>query len=59
MEYEILIGTETLAKEFGALGFPTLVVITPDGRIDSLHVGLIEVAELEKILTSHRQAARS
>jgi peroxiredoxin len=55
--YQILIGTEALAKQFGALGFPTLVVVTPDGKIDSLHVGLIEVAELQQILTEHRQAA--
>jgi thiol-disulfide isomerase/thioredoxin len=55
--YQILIGTEALAKQFGALGFPTLVVVTPEGMIDSLHVGLIEVAELEKILSAHRQAS--
>jgi thiol-disulfide isomerase/thioredoxin len=56
VSYRILIGSEALAKEFGALGFPTLVVVAPDGRIDSLHVGLIEVAELERIVAAHRQA---
>jgi thiol-disulfide isomerase/thioredoxin len=56
VRYQILIGSEALAKEFGALGFPTLVIVKPDGMIDSLHVGLIEVAELEKILTTHRVA---
>jgi peroxiredoxin len=56
VDYRILIGTEALAKQFGALGFPTLVVVTPEGRIDSLHVGLIEVAELQQILAAHRQA---
>jgi peroxiredoxin len=57
VSYRILIGTEALAKQFGALGFPTLVVVTPEGRIDSLHVGLIEVAELERILSAHRRAS--
>ncbi len=54
--YPIVLGSETLARDFGALGFPTLVIVRPDGKIDSLHVGLIEVAELEKILASHRGA---
>jgi peroxiredoxin len=54
VQYPILIGSETLAREFGALGFPTLVVVRPDGKIDSLHVGLIELADLEQILASHR-----
>jgi thiol-disulfide isomerase/thioredoxin len=57
VSYRILIGSEALAKQFGALGFPTLVVVTPEGRIDSLHVGLIEVAELEQILAAHRAAS--
>ena len=56
VRYQILIGSEALAREFGALGFPTLVIVKPDGTIDSLHVGLIEVAELEQILSAHRVA---
>jgi thiol-disulfide isomerase/thioredoxin len=56
VRYQILIGSEALAKEFGALGFPTLVIVKPDGVIDSLHVGLIEVAELERIPRHHRVA---
>jgi len=56
VRYQILLGTEALAKEFGALGFPTLVVVRPDGKIDSLHVGLIELADLEQILAAHRGA---
>ncbi len=50
VEYTILLGDEAMAKKFGALGFPTLVVVTPDGMLDSHHVGLIEVAELEDIV---------
>jgi peroxiredoxin len=56
VQYPILIGSEALAREFGALGFPTLVIVRPDGNIDSLHVGLIEVSQLEQILASHRVA---
>jgi thiol-disulfide isomerase/thioredoxin len=54
VEYAILIGDEDLAREFGAMGFPTLAVVRPDGRLDSLHVGLIEKAELEEIVAPLR-----
>jgi thiol-disulfide isomerase/thioredoxin len=54
VEYPILIGDEDLAREFGAMGFPTLAIVTPDGRLDSLHVGLIEKAELEEIVAPLR-----
>jgi cytochrome c biogenesis protein CcmG/thiol:disulfide interchange protein DsbE len=50
VDYTILIGDEDLAREFGAMGFPTLVVVTPDGAIHSLHVGLIEVEQLEEVV---------
>ncbi len=46
-EYPILMGTESLAREFGAQGFPTLVIVDAEGRIAQLHVGLIEAADLE------------
>ena len=54
VEYAILIGDEDLAREFGAMGFPTLAIVRPDGRLDSLHVGLIEKAELEEIVAPLR-----
>ena len=50
VEYQLVIGSEDVARDFGAMGFPTLVVIRPDGSIDSRHVGLIETAELEKLV---------
>ncbi len=50
VEYQIAIGDEGLAREFGAMGFPTLAIITPDGNIESLHAGLIEVEELERLV---------
>ena len=45
--YTILIGDEGLARKFGAPGFPALAVVSPEGRIDSMHVGLIEEEELD------------
>lgn len=48
--YPILLGTEALARQFGAPGFPSLVVVAPDGTFGEVHVGLIEVPELERAL---------
>jgi peroxiredoxin len=50
VEYPIVIGDEGLARKFGAMGFPTLAVITPDGEIDSLHVGVVELEKLEGLV---------
>jgi peroxiredoxin len=49
-QYPILMGTEALAREFGAPGFPTLVIVAPDGTFGGVHVGLIEMPELEKAI---------
>jgi peroxiredoxin len=47
--YPILVGAdEDLARRFGALGFPALVIVAPDGTIDSVHVGLTTLKELEE-----------
>ncbi len=49
--YPILTGAdEDLARRFGALGFPALAVVAPDGTIDSNHVGLTTADELEEIV---------
>jgi peroxiredoxin len=50
VEYTILMGDEELARRFGAMGFPTLVIVGPDGLIRSRHMGLTERAEVEKAL---------
>ena len=55
--YPIAIGSEELARDFGAVGFPTLVIVKPDGRIDSLHVGLIESDELEALVAAVQEAS--
>jgi len=54
VRYPILMGGEDLARLYGAVGFPTLIVIAPDGTIHSQHVGLIEIEDLEKAVTEQR-----
>jgi peroxiredoxin len=46
--YPILLGAdEDLARRYGVLGFPAMVVIDAEGGIDSLHVGLSDAPEVE------------
>ncbi|HME69990.1 MAG TPA: TlpA disulfide reductase family protein [Myxococcota bacterium] len=54
VRYQILLGSESLAREFGAPGFPSLVVVGPDGFIRSMHVGLVEQPELLQVLAEAR-----
>ena len=49
-EYPILMGSEALARKFGAPGFPSLIVVDPQGRVDQIHVGLMEAEELEEAI---------
>ena len=50
-EYPILTGAdEDLARRFGALGFPALVVVDPEGRVAEVHVGLTTVDQLEELV---------
>lgn len=55
VEYPVLLGGESLAREFGALGFPSLFVVAPDGTLDSSHVGVIEEETLEEALSRARR----
>ena len=55
--YPLVIGSEEVARDFGAVGFPTLVIVKPDGQIDSLHVGLIESEELETLVAATREVS--
>lgn len=48
--YTIVFGDEQLAAEFGVFGFPTLVIVRPDGELDSRHVGLVEYQTLEDLV---------
>jgi peroxiredoxin len=50
VRYPILLGDEDLARQYGALGFPTLIVIGPDGNVASRHMGLVDTSEIEATL---------
>ena len=52
--YTVLLGDESLAQRYGALGFPALFVVTPDGEIDSVHFGLISLDELREAVDDAR-----
>jgi peroxiredoxin len=55
VRYPILLGGEDLARRYGAIGFPTLYVVGPDGMVREQHVGLIETATLEAALAAQRE----
>jgi peroxiredoxin len=52
IRYPLVIGDEDVARKFGAMGFPTLVILRPDGSVDSRHVGLVEAEELEELVAA-------
>jgi len=47
VRYRILFGDEGLARDYGALGFPTLYVVRPDGTVHSSHVGVASPEHLD------------
>lgn len=47
VEYPILLADGELARQYGALGFPTLVLVAPDGRVEWTHAGVIDRADIE------------
>ena len=56
--YPVLTGAdEDLARRFGALGFPALVIVAPGGTIHSVHVGLTTLQELEEQVAGVEEAA--
>lgn len=55
--YPILLGSEKLARQFGAPGFPALILVGPEGGIEQIHVGLIEAPELREAIASLRGEA--
>ncbi len=54
IDYPVLFGDEALARSYGAPGFPALAVVDEEGRIDSLHVGLITPDDLEAAVAAAR-----
>jgi len=52
-EYPLLVGAdEDLARRFDVNGFPATVVVDPEGRIDSVTVGLSTADEIEARIAS-------
>jgi cytochrome c-type biogenesis protein len=51
VEYLILIGDEGLSREYGAMGFPTIAVVNPDGEIAAMHAGIVDMDELEDLIS--------
>jgi peroxiredoxin len=50
-EYPVLVGAdEDLARRYGIGGFPATVVIDPEGRIDSVTLGVSSAAEIERAI---------
>ena len=48
--YPIAIADQDLAIDYGVIGFPTLFVIDPQGRIHTQHMGVLSRPELDEIL---------
>jgi cytochrome c biogenesis protein CcmG, thiol:disulfide interchange protein DsbE len=52
-EYRLLVGgDEDLARRYDINGFPATVVVAPDGKIDSVVIGLSSAAEIEERIAS-------
>lgn len=49
--YPILVGADIdLASRYGAMGYPTLVIVDGEGRIDSMHEGLVSAEQLQEFV---------
>lgn len=54
VRYPNLVGGDQLSRELGAVGFPALFVVGPDGRLQERHEGVIEAETLEAFLAKQR-----
>ncbi len=57
VSYPVLLGDADLARRYGALGFPALFVVRPDGTISYSHVGLVDAEALEAAVAEAREGA--
>ena len=55
--YPIALGDQELAMRYGILGFPSLVLIDPEGRIQARHTGVWSREEIEDRLEAIQNAA--
>lgn len=56
VRYPNLVGGDPLSRELGAVGFPALFVVGPDGLLYERHEGVIERETLEAFLARRRDA---
>lgn len=54
IQYPVLLGSESIAREYGVPGFPALVVVDAEGRLDSLHLGVILPEDLAAAVAQAR-----
>ena len=47
---------ESLPHKYGVLGYPALVVVSPEGEIATLHSGVAEAEEVEELVKEARSA---
>ncbi|MDP6977305.1 MAG: TlpA disulfide reductase family protein [Myxococcota bacterium] len=59
VRYPILLDGEATALEYDLEGYPTVVIVRPDGTIDSRHAGLIQQSELEEVIQRIRSETRA
>jgi peroxiredoxin len=52
--YPIAMGDQDLAMRYGVIGFPTLVIVDPDGGIFTRHMGVWSRPEIEEVLDAVR-----
>lgn len=56
-DYQILMGAdESLARKFGVFGFPALVVVSPDGTIDSVNMGVTSAEEVAELVARAQES---
>jgi peroxiredoxin len=56
-DYPIALGDQSLALRYGILGFPSLVLVDPEGRIQARHTGVWSREEIESHLEAIRQGS--
>ena len=56
VRYPNLVGGDALSRKLGAVGFPALFVVGPDGLLYERHEGVIELETLEAFLARRRDA---